>query len=101
MPFLPDPSLDKMKLWIGGEICADIADAFREARLVVERAINAAIGSSDYGLELEAWDCIAIIRDDKAFEERVRFSQKNETWISVFVWIICDLEPPRAKSANP
>lgn len=66
-----------MKLWIGGEISADVADAFREARSVVEHTINSVISPTDYGLELESWDCIAIIRDDDEFTERTRFDRKS------------------------
>jgi hypothetical protein len=33
----------KIKLWIGGEICAEVADSFRHARIIVEKAVNDAI----------------------------------------------------------
>jgi hypothetical protein len=64
-----------MKLWIGGEISADIGDAFRETRKVVEEAINSVIEAATYRVKLNAWDCIAIIRDDDAFEEIFRYSK--------------------------
>lgn len=66
-----------MKLWIGGEICADIADEYRHAQNAVEDAINAVIEGKDYDLELDGWDCIAIIRDDEVFGEITRYSPKR------------------------
>jgi hypothetical protein len=67
-----------MKLWISGEIQADIVDAFCDALREVEEAVNAVIEKQDYHLPLEGWDCIAIIRDDSVFEELTRYSKKKK-----------------------
>ncbi|MFH1373988.1 MAG: Imm44 family immunity protein [bacterium] len=66
-----------MKLWIGGEIQADVADAFREARSFVERTVNKKIESRHYDTAFDDWDVIAILRDDDAFEELTRLSKKK------------------------
>jgi hypothetical protein len=41
-----------MKLWIGGELEADIADSFRDARRSVEKAINDVITANVYSTKL-------------------------------------------------
>jgi hypothetical protein len=66
-----------MKLWIGAELDADVADSFRETRKRVESAVNDVIASKDYDLPLNGWDCIAIVRDDDSFAERVLYSSKT------------------------
>ncbi|MGB8352285.1 MAG: Imm44 family immunity protein [Chthoniobacteraceae bacterium] len=66
-----------MKLWIGGELSADIADVYRQARIIVENAINSTIQEVDYRLELDGWDCITIIRDDENFGEKLSYSKKK------------------------
>ena len=66
-----------MNLWIGAELEADVADSFREARKRVENAVNRVILSKSYNLPLNNWDCIAIVRADKHFAERVRYSGKS------------------------
>ncbi len=67
-----------MKLWVGGEISAEVADSFRLARGTVEKAINEVIGNKSYDVDLNAWDCIAILRDDDAFKEIVKYSPKKK-----------------------
>jgi hypothetical protein len=66
-----------MKLWIGAEMDADVADSFREARNRVEVAINRVTLPKSYDLPVTDWDCIAIVRADENFPERVCYSQKN------------------------
>lgn len=66
-----------MKLWIGGEISAEVADSFRRARSSVERAINEAIGTKEYSIGVASWDCIAILRDDNAMKEIIKYSAKK------------------------
>lgn len=66
-----------MKLWIGAEGSADIADSFRVARNRVESAVNDVIMPKSYDLPLDSWDCIAIIRDDEHFAERFKYSPKR------------------------
>lgn len=67
-----------MKLWIGGEIQADIADSFRMARKTVEGLINNSLDQKKYALNLKAWDCIAVIKDDSDFDEIVKYSPKKK-----------------------
>lgn len=67
-----------MKLWIGAEISAEIADAFRKARGSVEAAINKVISEKDYGIKLNSWDCIVILRNDNAMKEILKYSPKNK-----------------------
>lgn len=67
-----------MKLWMSGEICAEIGDTFREARNPVETIFSEALANKNYDINLDSWDCIAIIRDDEDFKERIRYSPKNK-----------------------
>lgn len=60
-------------------MCADVADAYRIARNTVESAVNAVVGQKEYALPVDSLKCIGIIRDDEAFEERVRFERKKRT----------------------
>lgn len=66
-----------MKLWIGAEMDADVADSFRVVRNRVESAVNGVIMAKSYDLPLNSWDCIAIVRDDEHFTEIVRYSPKR------------------------
>ena len=66
-----------MKLWIGAEMNADVADLLRPARKAVEDAVNAVVENKDYRLPVDDWDCIAIIRDDENFAEKFMFSKKK------------------------
>lgn len=67
-----------MKLWISGEICAEVADSFRDAMNTVEDAINKAITGKNYAINLNSWDCIAIVRDDNDFKEISKYSPKKK-----------------------
>lgn len=67
-----------MKLWIGAEMEADVADSFRQSRSRVEGNINRVIQQRHYDLPFSSWDCIAILRDDTHFEERTRYSPKRK-----------------------
>ena len=53
-----------MKLWISGEITADVADAYRAARKQVEQSVNEALKSMALRTEMLKWAFIAIIRRD-------------------------------------
>jgi hypothetical protein len=67
-----------MKLWVGAEIQADVADYFRNARITVERAINNSLNQKEYAINLNSWDCIAVIRDDSDFEDIIKYSPKKQ-----------------------
>lgn len=66
-----------MKLWIGGEVEAELADVFRMARNSVEKKINNIIERQRYEVPFKSWDCIAIIRNDEDFAEVHKFSRKK------------------------
>jgi hypothetical protein len=53
-----------MKLWMSGEIQANAADAYRQARKDVENVINDKLSRSDYGSGIQKWIYIAIIREE-------------------------------------
>ncbi|OZG70207.1 hypothetical protein BTA51_27465 [Hahella sp. CCB-MM4] len=67
-----------MKLWIGGELQADVADNFRAARKKVENAINDEITRGSYEVNLVDWDCIAILREDNEFKEITKYSSSKK-----------------------
>lgn len=56
---------------------ADIAELFRPARKTVETSINEVIKDKNYELPVDAWDCIAVVRNDDAFSERTTYSKKK------------------------
>jgi len=60
-----------MKLWIGSEFEGDIDQALREARNSVVDCINEVIEKNSYDIELDDWDCIAIIMEDDPFHDEV------------------------------
>lgn len=68
-----------MKLWLSGEITSEVEDAFFPAMQTVERAVNQVTERTDYGLSLDGWDCIAILRDsnDEDLREITRYSAKR------------------------
>ena len=51
-----------MKLWTSGEIQADVADAYRTARRVVENAVNEELRVTTLDGNIEEWAFLAIIR---------------------------------------
>lgn len=67
-----------MKVWIGGEIIAEISDEYRIARNSVEKKMNSHLADKTYEMNLDSWDCIGIIRDDDNFSEVTRFSPKKK-----------------------
>jgi hypothetical protein len=70
--------MKKVKLWIGGEIQADIGDSFRDARNIVEKKINEFLEQITYQIDFSDWDCIAIVRDDNEFKEICKYSLKKQ-----------------------
>jgi len=53
-----------MKLWISGEITADVADSYRGARKRLEESVNEMLKSLPLRSEVLKWAFIAIIRPD-------------------------------------
>jgi len=66
-----------MELWMSAEYSGDIDDQLREASNFVEDEINKIIKSKEYDLELDSWDCIAIIMEDNDYDEIIKYSKKK------------------------
>ena len=63
---------------MSAEFSGDIEESLRLASNLVEDKINAVIEAKDYDIELESWDCIAIImKDESDFTEVVKYSKKK------------------------
>lgn len=54
-----------MKLWMGEILDASIADAFRESRNEVERAINVKIEAEEYGSGITSWDVVLVVLESR------------------------------------
>ena len=50
-----------MKLWMGGEVQADVTDLHRVARKEVQDSVNRVIGAKEYGGGVGEWAYLAII----------------------------------------
>lgn len=68
-----------MKLWMSGEIQADIADAYRQARKIVEVEFNRLLAEVSLA-ESKEWAFIAIIREEDSpdYGEVVKKSPKDK-----------------------
>jgi hypothetical protein len=71
-------------LWMSGEIQLDIADEYRTARQDVEAAVNAVLGSFNYGDGLHEWVLIGIIpeEDIPGFGEINKYRKKERSFES-------------------
>jgi hypothetical protein len=70
-----------IKVWLGGELQGDIGIDYQVARNEIEAALNAAIGSLDYG-PLRKWAFIAIIIEEAppGYDEVKRYRKKDGTF---------------------
>lgn len=71
-----------MKVWMSGEVQADISDAYRNVRNRVEASLNLALNELSYGAGLQEWDFIAIIRNDDSpmeYGEVNRYDSRNKS----------------------
>jgi hypothetical protein len=68
------------KLWMSGEIQADVAESFRKASNAVENVVNQLIEGVSFGGKIEEWTFIAIIRkeDHPLFDEVVKISSRGK-----------------------
>lgn len=66
-----------MQVWISAEMDCEVAEAFRIANCELEDELAAFLGTREYDIELDSFDCIAIIRNDTALEEVHRYSPKR------------------------
>ena len=69
-----------MKLWMSGEIQADVADAYRQARKTVETEVNRLLAEVSLAEKAKEWAFIAIIRgeDSPDYDEVVRKSARGK-----------------------
>ena len=69
-----------MKLWISGEIMAEVADAYREARKDVERLFNDNLGDRSYGESVQRIKLIGILMDgdDPKFAEVSKYHKREK-----------------------
>lgn len=70
--------------WMSGEIQLDIADQHRAARKEIESAVNAVLGSSNYGEGLNKWYFISIILEEvpPGFDEINKYRRKERSFES-------------------
>lgn len=66
-----------MELWVGAEFSGDIDNEMRIARNFVVDKINESISTRNYDLDLDSWDCIAIIMEEDDYEEVIKYSKKK------------------------
>ena len=67
-----------MKLWISSETEVSVFDELRMVTNSVEDELGVYIADKKYDLELDSLDCIIILRNDSAFKEITRYSQKKK-----------------------
>src|SRR5215813_3084789 len=70
-----------MKLWMSGEIEAAVADAYKDARNLVETEVNQFLGEFFIEDKANEWAFIAIIREEhnSGYEEVVKRSSRGKT----------------------
>jgi len=79
-----------MKLWIGGILDASIADAFRESRNEVERAINVKIEAEEYGSGITSWDVVLVVLESRQPKEHTRVAKASrETDVRIVIDYTC------------
>lgn len=66
-----------MKLWISGEIEADIGDSFRYVQNKVETLVNDTLLIKNYGNGIDEWDVIMIITQEGG-KESFRFNKRTK-----------------------
>lgn len=68
-----------MKVWISGELQADIGEAFRVAANEIESTINTAIEDKDYGTGVVEWALIPTILNPQ-FERSTGYNEIRRYW---------------------
>lgn len=70
-----------MKLWMSGEIQHDVAEGYREARLVVQSKVNERLQGITLNTNLDQWAFIGIIRPDDHpdYQEVKKFDKRHRT----------------------
>jgi hypothetical protein len=72
---MPDST---MKLWLGAEIEADIADGNKSVRKEIESTINQFLNDKTYDLALKQINLIVILRNDTIYKERTIYSPNKQ-----------------------
>lgn len=73
-----------MKIWISGEVDADVFEPFRLAINDIEAAINSVIARKEYGRGIKGWTYIAVVMTvqdppfDNWFPEIKKYHKKNK-----------------------
>jgi len=69
-----------MKLWMSGEIQADVDSAYMKARNVIQPAVNRLLAAVSIPGKVDEWDFIAIIREEDSpdFDEIVKKSAQGK-----------------------
>ena len=67
-----------MKLWLSGQVEAEVGDAFRQTMNEIERLVNDKIGNNDYGKGLASWDIIFFILEGDS-QESFNFDKRTAT----------------------
>jgi Immunity protein 44 len=70
-----------MKLWMSGEIEADVDDAYMKARNVIQAQVNRLLDRVSLEGKADEWDFIAIIRreDSPDYDEVARHSSRGKS----------------------
>lgn len=66
-----------MKLWMSGEIQLEAYDAYRQARAYIEKTVNEALSSEEFGESVKKLAYIAIIGAPAEYEEVAKYSKRT------------------------
>ncbi len=68
-----------MKLWTSGEVDADVGEAFRATRNIVQERVNGLLSQNSYGNVLDEWAYMAIISTlpESAYGEVAKYRPKK------------------------
>jgi len=69
-----------MKLWMSGEIQADVDSAYMKARNAIQHAVNRLLAAVSIPGKIDEWDFIAIIREEDSpdYKEVVKKSAQEK-----------------------
>jgi hypothetical protein len=70
-----------MKLWISGEVDADIGDGFCQTMNEIEVIVNQLIEAKYYGEGLKSWDVIMIITKKVAVRSHLNLIKEQKEQI--------------------
>jgi Immunity protein 44 len=67
-----------MKLWISGQVEAEIGDVFRHTMNEIENLVNDKIRKNDYGKGLSDWDIIFVILEEGS-QDSFKYDKRTTT----------------------